>query len=182
MPASINAEASMICARQSRALVAEQAFHLAQRLAALPIGVGVNQIVERFGFGEIELAVLKRAAGEFAGLGGPHIFKSRQCGKQCRQHRAAAMDVKLRDVLAGGAGRSRKPQHHRIVDRPLADIMQQHPRHHPWSGKLARQRSKAVPACGPDTRTKAIALGRRPDDSAKMVCSRGCIAYLSPGR
>src|SRR6202047_4809866 len=26
----------------------------------------------------------------------------------------------------------------------------------------------------------AIALGGRPDDSAKMVCSRGCIAYLSP--
>jgi hypothetical protein len=38
----------------------------------------------------------------------------------------------------------------------------------------------AVPACGPDTRTMEIALGGRPDDSAKMVCSRGCIAYLSP--
>jgi hypothetical protein len=25
------------------------------------------------------------------------------------------------------------------------------------------------PACGPETRTKAIALGGRPDDSAKMV-------------
>jgi len=25
-----------------------------------------------------------------------------------------------------------------------------------------------------------IALGGRPDDSAKMLCSRGCIAYLSP--
>ena len=27
----------------------------------------------------------------------------------------------------------------------------------------------------------AIALGGRPDDSAKMVWSRGCIAYLLPG-
>ena len=34
------------------------------------------------------------------------------------------------------------------------------------------------PACGPETRTMAIALGGRPDDSAKMVWSRGCIAYL----
>jgi len=25
------------------------------------------------------------------------------------------------------------------------------------------------PACGPETRAKAIALGSRPDDSAKMV-------------
>jgi hypothetical protein len=25
-----------------------------------------------------------------------------------------------------------------------------------------------------------MALGGRPDDSAKMVCSRGCIAYLCP--
>jgi hypothetical protein len=27
----------------------------------------------------------------------------------------------------------------------------------------------------------AIALGARPDESAKMVCSRGCIAYLPAG-
>ena len=37
----------------------------------------------------------------------------------------------------------------------------------------------AVPASGPETRTTAIADGGRPDDRAKMVCSRGCIAYLS---
>ena len=59
----------MIRARQSRALIAEQALQLTQRLAALPIGVGVNEIVETFGLGEIELAVLEGAAGEFAGLG-----------------------------------------------------------------------------------------------------------------
>src|SRR5258708_36266001 len=37
----------------------------------------------------------------------------------------------------------------------------------------------AKPACGPETLTMEIALGGRPDDSAKMVWSRGCIAYLS---
>jgi hypothetical protein len=36
------------------------------------------------------------------------------------------------------------------------------------------------PACGPDTRTMAIALGGRPDDNAKMVWSRECMAYLFP--
>ena len=35
-----------------------------QCLTALTIGVGMNQIVETFGFGEIELAVLERTAGE----------------------------------------------------------------------------------------------------------------------
>ena len=58
-------------------LVAEQAFQLTQRLAALPIGVGMNEIVETFGFGEIELAVLERAAGEFAGLGRHAHFRIR---------------------------------------------------------------------------------------------------------
>ena len=56
----------MICAASPR-LVAEQAFQLAQRLAALPVGVGVNEIVEAFGLGQIELAVLERAAGKLAG-------------------------------------------------------------------------------------------------------------------
>ena len=59
----------MICARQSRALVAEQSFQLPQRLAALPIGVGMDQIVETFGLGQIELAILEGAPGKFAGLG-----------------------------------------------------------------------------------------------------------------
>ena len=50
-------------------LVAEQSLQLAQRLAALPIGVGMDEIVETFGLGQIELAVLERAPGKFAGLG-----------------------------------------------------------------------------------------------------------------
>jgi hypothetical protein len=45
-------------------------------------------------------------------------------------------------------------------------------------GTLPASEVSAAAACDPDTRTMAIALGARPDDSAKMVCSRGCIAYL----
>ena len=116
MPASIKADASMIRSRQSRALSPSNPFKLTQRLAALPIGVGVNQIVERFGFGQIELAVLERAAGKFAGLRGAHIFKLRERREQRRQHRAPAVNVKLGDVFAGRTCRSRKPEHDRIVD------------------------------------------------------------------
>jgi len=46
----------MTCARQSRARSPEQPLQLTQRLAALTIGVGVDQIIETFGLGEIELA------------------------------------------------------------------------------------------------------------------------------
>jgi hypothetical protein len=46
------------------------------------------------------------------------------------QHRAATVDVKLGDVFAGRAGRCGKPQHHRIVDRPLAGVLQKRPRRH----------------------------------------------------
>ncbi|WP_225642608.1 hypothetical protein [Bradyrhizobium australafricanum] len=33
-------------------------------------------------------------------------------------------------------------------------------------------------AIGPDSLTTAIALGGRPEDNAKIVWSRGCIAYF----
>jgi hypothetical protein len=45
-------------------------------------------------------------------------------------------------------------------------------------GILPANFTNAGPARGPDTRTMAIALGGRPVESAKMVWSRGCIAYL----
>ena len=161
--------------------VAEHALQLTQRLAALPVGVGMDQIVEAFGFGEIELAVFESAAGKFARLGRPHIFKSRQRREQRSEHRASAMNMKLGDVFAGRAGRSRKPQHHRVIDRPLAYIVQQRaggrPRRRHFSGERGQRRR----GLGPETRTMAIALGGRPDDRAKMVWSRGCIAYLSSG-
>ena len=72
----------MICCAPVARLVAEQTLQLTQRLAALPVGVGVNQIVETFGLGQIELAVLERAAGELARLGRARVFKRRQCCEQ----------------------------------------------------------------------------------------------------
>jgi hypothetical protein len=46
------------------------------------------------------------------------------------------------------------------------------------NGILPVSRIRASPACGPDTRTIAIALGGLPDDNAKMVWSRECIGLL----
>jgi hypothetical protein len=64
-----------LCAPVTR-LVPEQTFQLAQRLAALPIGVGMNEIIETLRLGEIELAVLEGAAGKFAGLRRTHILET----------------------------------------------------------------------------------------------------------
>jgi len=47
----------MICSRQSRPC-RRAALAIAERLAALPISVGVNEIVETSGLGQVELAVL----------------------------------------------------------------------------------------------------------------------------
>ena len=129
----------------------------------------MDEIVESFGLGQIELAVLESAPGKFPGLGWPNIFECGQRREQSRQHRASAMDVKFRNVFTGRAGRTRKPQHHRIVDRPLADIPKQRAGGHSRRRQFASQRGQRFPACGPETRTNAIALGGRPDDNAKMV-------------
>ena len=88
--------------------IAEQTLQLAQRLAALRIGVGVDQIGEAFDRGEVELAVLERAAGELAGLGQPQAVHARERGEQRGDHRASAMQLDLGDVLAGLALRRRE--------------------------------------------------------------------------
>ena len=47
---------------------AERAVHLTQRLTPLRLGFGGGQIGDRFGLGQVELAVEKSAASEFARL------------------------------------------------------------------------------------------------------------------
>jgi len=101
--------------------VAEQPLQLTQRLAALTIGVGVDQIIETFGLGEIELAVLEPTSGENSPGSAARIWSSAESVReQCRQNRAPAVDVKFGDVFSGRTCRSRKPKHHPIVD-PAAD-------------------------------------------------------------
>jgi hypothetical protein len=108
----------------------------------LPIGVGVDQIVEAFGLGQIELAILERAPGEFARLRRTDISETRERCEQRRKYRPPAMNVKFRDVLAGRARRSRKPQHDCIVDRLAVCIPQQRPHRHPRHRNPARERGQ----------------------------------------
>ena len=178
MPASISAgRLDDLRAPVARA-VAEQTFQLTQRLAALPIGVGVDEIVETFGLGEIELAVLERAARELAGSAGTRHFQSPTAPRR------ATRAPRVRH----GRETRRRPRRSRWPVRETRA-----PPHRRSAGRSASRSStrvairgagifpasclSAAPDCGPDTRTMAIALGGRPDDRAKMVWSRGCMAY-----
>src|SRR6516165_442980 len=86
---------------------AELAVELAQRLAALRLGLGRREIGDGFGLQQIKLAAEKRAAGELAGLGEPQT-KPAQYLHNSSEHGATAMQVKLGEILRGDAVRRRE--------------------------------------------------------------------------
>ena len=114
------------------------------------------------------------------GSAGTHIFERRRArANSAASTGAPTMDVKFGDVLAGRAGRIREttaPPHRRSAagwHRAAAAAS-------PFAAAAFCRPARSAPVrpAARDTRTMAIALGGRPDDSAKMVWSRGCIAYL----
>ena len=101
-------------------LAAEASLHLAQRLAALPFGLGLDQIAEPLDLDEINLAVEQRAAREFAGLGRAGFSKSGERLDQARYDRAAAMDVEFGAILARKTARRGKEKDKPGIDRLAA--------------------------------------------------------------
>ena len=95
---------------------AELALSWRKRLAALRLGLGVDQIGEALGRGQVELAVVEGPAGELAGLGRPQPRHGRSAASIAattarppwRWSSATSSPVKLR-----GAG---KPEHQRLVE------------------------------------------------------------------
>ncbi len=86
-----------------------------QGLAALRFGLGVDEVGEAFGFGEVELAVLEGAAGELARLGGPQALDRRQGAENPLDHRPSAMNLQLGHVLAGKTCGSGEPYDEAVV-------------------------------------------------------------------
>jgi len=148
--------------------IAEQALQLAERLAALRIGVGIDQIGKTLDRGEVELAVLERAAGELAG----------QCMRNPSMRESAEQRVKRSPRVRHAAGsrrcprrfslfRSGKKQRERFVDdlvrlriadaRNMAGAA---------SGNFPVSALSASPARGPEIRTTATATGGRPEERA----------------
>ena len=151
--------------------VAEQAAHLLERLPALRLGLGADQVGERLDLGEVELAVLEGAAGELAGLRQPQALDPAERRQHRGDHRAAAVELKLGHVLAGLAARAGKPERQRLVDRlagrGIAHVAPAPPCAAPARGRSAPRARRA--ARGPEMRTTAIAAGGRPEERAKMV-------------
>ena len=98
----------------------QRAIHLLQRLAPLLVGLGRDQIGDALGFGEVELAVLEGAAGEFAGLGQPAHIQLPNRLERSGDDGAATVQVQLGHHLAGLAVGRFEPHHQAAVDRLAA--------------------------------------------------------------
>ena len=106
---------------------------LFQRLAPLGLGFRIDQVNQRFGARQVEFAVFDSAPGEFARLGRSEARHRIQRAQHSFDNRAAAMDMEFGDVLAGEAGRLRKPQHQCLIER--------------FAGAVAQPRQNRLPCC-----------------------------------
>ena len=153
-------------------VAAQRAAGDAQRLAPLRLGLGVDEVGEALDLGQIELAVLERAPGEFARLGRTQAGQARERGDDAGDRRAAAGHLQLRHLLAGEAARRDEADDQRAVERLAAGGIAQH------SPASRRGRGTPCPAPappapprkrGPETRTTAIAARPAPEAGAKIV-------------
>ena len=152
---------------------AQRAFGLRESLAALRLGLGVDEIGEALDLGKIELAVLEGAARELAGLGEARSGERQYGLDDLAHHGAAAMHVELGHVLAGEAGGTRKPKHEATIEQRALERTERRAR-------LATARLGTPPhsassrsrVAGPEMRITAIAAGPAPLASATMVSGR----------
>ena len=87
----------------------ELALHLPQRLLALRLRLGCDQIGEPLDRGEIEPSVLERAASELTGLGVTETVERRERAEHRGDYGMAAMHLQFGHVFTGLALRARKP-------------------------------------------------------------------------
>ena len=155
--------------RQSSAPIAQQPLQFAHRLATLRLGIGMDQIRQPFDRGQVELAVLKGPPGKFTCLGRPQPRQPRSAAKARRPPpgpRAVAARQRLRRSRCS-VPQKKAPAPGRSAARPrpaTAPVS-------PFAASAFFRRGMSAPTgpAVPETRTMAIAVGGRPDESAKMV-------------
>ena len=154
MPASTRASASISRSPPGLGAIAEQALEVLERLPALRLGLGRDQIGKTLDRGQIHAAVLEGAAGELARLGVTQALELRQRRQHRRDHRAAAMHLQLGDVLAGLAVGPGEPERQALVD-DVAGCRIAHPRQrrpprlrHAADQLFQAPRARADPRCG----------------------------------
>ena len=117
-------------------LLRERTRQRAARAARRGFGAGIDQIGNRFGLGQVDLVVEKRAFGELAGLG---QAQARQQGlaraiglrrgfeaarEQQLQHHRAAMRLQFKHVFTGITVRAGEEQRQAMVNRLALGIAQ----------------------------------------------------------
>ena len=93
---------------------AQRTIELTQRLAPLRLRLRGDQVVHRLRLGQVHPAVQECAPGELAGLGWPGAKRDQRIG-HAGQHRAAAVQVEFRRILAGVAAGTGQPHHHALI-------------------------------------------------------------------
>ncbi len=101
---------------------AEGTAHLAGGLARLGQCLGVDQIADGFGLGEVELAGEKRALGEFAGIRETRTERKGSTQQQIENHRRTVRRD-LHEFVAGVRIWRGEPRDHRFVDAFAACIV-----------------------------------------------------------
>jgi hypothetical protein len=91
-------------------LLAQSAFGERERGLALRFGLGLDQIGEALGLGEVNSSVLECTAGELAWFSKPQALDLGQRAEQCINHRAPAMTLKFNAIFARRACRGIEPQ------------------------------------------------------------------------
>ena len=96
--------------------IAKETLELPHGLPPLRLGIGVDQVGQSLDRGQVELAVVEGAPGEFTGFGRSQPRQPRQRRKGGSDHRPAPVQLKLDHVLAGLGIRALEEQHQRLVD------------------------------------------------------------------
>ena len=130
--------------------LAEQALELAIGLPALRLGLGADQIGQALDRGEIEPAVLERAAGELAGLGRPAALDPAERRQHARRsprgrHAAAARPCPRRSRCAAPGNHSASASSIDLAARRIAHARQR---------RLARLRHAADQLLKRNTRAR----------------------------
>ncbi len=94
--------------------IGQPAIILAQGRPALGVGLGIHQVGNRFGPGEVEAAIFHGPSAEFPRLGGAQAQRG-QTIEQGLAHRPAAMNLELGDILPGETGGAGKPQQQTLI-------------------------------------------------------------------
>ena len=149
------------CARNSSTRCGKCAGQLRQRVGQCGIATRGDEVGDGLGLGEIDAAVEKCAAGEFAGLG------QARAGVEGERHDAAhdegaAVALDFGDVLAGQARRMRHRDRERTIDvragRGVDDVAETHRARARSAGCAGRKMASRISkARGPERRTIATA-------------------------